>query len=140
LKYYQAAVVLLVAFAVLSGVQAAIATVDITTLPEDLQVIWRGVQYVFVTSWIAPLFVFIRNLYGYAENWLGADDRKEFKFKANQLLANWAKYEQYIKGLTILVIALTIDTPVQPYAPYVAGGLAFLLDVIRKSLSDIAGT
>jgi len=138
LRYYQAAVILLVVFAVLSAVQAAVALVDIATIPEDLQIVWRGIQYVFLTSWIAPLFVFIRNIYGYAENWLGAEDRTRFKYEANQLLGTWAKYEQYIKMLTVLIIALTIDTPVQPYAPYVAGGLAFLVDIVRKSLTDIA--
>lgn len=138
MKYYQAAVILLVVFAALSALQVAVSTVDITTIPEDLQIVWRGVQYVFLTSWIAPLFVFIRNIYGYAENWLGVEDRTEFKYEAKQLLGTWAKYEQYIKMLTVFIIALTIDTPVQPYAPYVAGTLAFIIDVVRKSLTDIA--
>lgn len=136
MRAYQAAVILLVAFAILTGIQTAVKTVDVSGMPDELQLVWDGVLYIFATSALTPLWVFIRNIYGYYENW--ANQKGEIEYEAKQFWATWLKYEEYVKALAALVIGLTMGTPLQPYAVYIAGGLAFLVDVIRKSLSDIA--
>jgi len=140
LRYYQAAAILLIVFAVLTAIQTAIASVDTTDLPSEFQTIWSGIVYVFTTSAATPLWVFIRNVYGYAENYLGTDPlkREKLRYESSQLMATWMKYEAYIKAFTAMMLGLTVGTPLQPYAVYIAGGLAFLVDVIRKSLADIA--
>lgn len=136
-----ATVILLVSFAVLMGVHTVVSTVDATTIAPEWQGVWAGLSYIFLTSAAAPLFAFIRNFYGYAENYLGAEPEKRasIKYEANKLWGTWLKYEGYIKAFAILIIALTKDTPLAPYAAYIAGSLAFIVDLIRKSLSDIAG-
>jgi hypothetical protein len=71
LNLASAIVILLVAFAVLSGIQAAVQTVDPATLPKEWQPIQQGVIYVFTTSAASILFTFIRNILGYAEHRIG---------------------------------------------------------------------
>jgi len=133
-------VLLLVAFAVLTGIKFAVDTVDPSTIPSELRPIWDGVSYIFLTSAATPLFTFVRNIYGYAENYLGAkpEDRALIQYEANLLWQTWLKYEQYIKGFTILTILLTRGTPLEPYAVYIAGSISFAVDLIRKSLADLA--
>ena len=137
---YSATVILLVAFGVLTGIKAAVDTVDPTLLSPEVQTIWAGISYIFLTSAAAPLFTFIRNIYGFAENKLGADSetRGQINYEANQLWGTWIRYEGYIKGFAILVLAFTQGTQLEPYAVYIAGTLALVIDLIRKSLSDIA--
>jgi hypothetical protein len=137
---YSATVILLVAFAVLTWIKAAVETVDPTLLAPEVQLIWAGISYIFLTSSVAPLFTFIRNIYGFAENKLGANEetRGQINYEANQLWGTWIKYEGYIKGIGILVLAFTQGTQLEPYAIYIAGTLTLVIDLIRKSLSDIA--
>jgi len=135
-----AAVVLLVVFGALSGISVAIKTVDISTIPVEWQGVWQGIVYIFTTSAAAPLFTFIRNVYGFYVNkyQLKPEQRSSLQYEANRLASTWLTYEGYIKAFTILVIAFTQGTPLEPYAVYIAGTLAFVTDLIRKSLSDIA--
>jgi len=135
----RATVILLVAFAVLSGISAAIRMVDVAQLPQELQTVWQGLSYVFLTSAAAPLFVFIRNIYGYWENKVGTDPEKraQVKYEASQLWSTWLKYEGYMKAISVFIIAFTDGTKLAPYAVYIAGAITFIVDLIRKSLSDL---
>jgi len=134
-------VILLVAFAVLSGISAAIRAVDITQIPETLQPVWHGIRYIFLTSAAAPLFVFIRNVYGHLENKYGTDPEKrsQIEYEASQLWETWLKYEGYMKAISIFIIAFTQGTELAPYAVYIAGSISFIVDLIRKSISDLKG-
>lgn len=140
LKYYQAIVIVLVAFAVLSGIQVAVQTIDPTAVPEEYLPIYEGLKYLFMTSTAAILFIFLRNLLGYAENWFEteADERGKLKYEAGKLGATWTKYELMIKGYTAAIMALTIGTPYQVHAVYIAGALALVTDLITKSIRDLA--
>jgi len=136
-----AIVILLVAFAVLTGIKATVDKVDATQIPQELQIVWRGIVYVFTTSAIAPLFAFVRNIYGYLENKYETDPakRSQMNYEASQLWGTWLRYEGYIKAISIAAIALTEGTQLAPYAVYLAGALAFVVDLIRKSISDLKG-
>ena len=137
---YTAAVILLVVFGVLTGISVAIKTVDVSTLPVEMQGVWQGIVYVFTTSSVAPLFVFIRNIYGFYVNkyQLKPEQRTSLEYEANRLAATWIVYEGYIKALAVMFMAFTQGTPLEPYAVYIAGSSAFIVDLIRKSLFDIA--
>lgn len=140
MKYTTAIVLLLVAFAVLSGIQMAVQSVDPATIPEEWQPLWSGIDYIFITSSGAVLFIFIRNILGYAENWFETepDARSKIKYEAGKLGATWVKYETMIKAYTAAVIAFTIGTPIQSYAVYIAGALALVTDLITKAIKDLA--
>lgn len=142
LNAYSATVILLVAFGVLTGISAIAKTVDISTIPVEMQGVWQGIIYIFTTSSVAPLFVFIRNIYGFYVNkyQLSPLQRESLEYEANRLAATWLIYEGYIKAFTILVTAFTQGTPLEPYAVYIAGTASFIVDLIRKSLFDIAKT
>jgi len=137
----KATVILLVAFAVLSGISEAIRLVDIAQIPVELQPVWRGLSYIFLTSAVAPLFVFIRNIYGYLENKYSTEPEKrsEIEYEASQLWGTWLKYEGYMKAISIFIIAATQGTELAPYAIYITGSITFIVDLIRKSLSDLKG-
>lgn len=140
LNLASAIVILLVAFAVLSGIQAAVQTVDPATLPKEWQPIWQGVIYVFTTSAASILFTFIRNILGYAENWFetSPENRSQIQYEAGKLAATWARYEVYIKGFTAAIQAYTAGTPLSQHAVYIAGAIGLIVDLIRKALKDIA--
>ena len=140
LNAYTAAVILLVVFGVLTGISAAIKTVDVSAIPAEFQGIWQGIVYVFSTSSVAPLFVFVRNIYGYYVNkaQLKPAQRSCLEYEGNRLVATWLTYEGYIKGFSVMALAFTQGTPLEPYAIYIAGAAAFIVDLIRKSLFDIA--
>jgi hypothetical protein len=142
INVYTASVVLLVVFGVLTGISVAIKTVDVSTLPVEIQGVWQGIVYVFSTSSVAPLFVFVRNIYGFYVNkyQLKPEQRTNLEYEANKLVATWLVYEGYIKAFTVMVMAFTQGTPLEPYAVYIAGSSAFIVDLIRKSLFDIAKT
>jgi len=139
-NYRLAVVILLVAFAVLTGIQEAVKTVDSATIPQEWQTIWQGIKYVFTTSAACILFTFIRNILGYAENWFEAspEERRKLSYEAGQLGATWAKYEVYLKGYTAAILALTIGTPYQEYAVYIAGAAGLITDFITKAIKKIA--
>jgi len=139
MRYYQAVILLLVVFAVLTGVQTYLQSVDPAAIPEDLLPFWNGLEYIFLTSAAAPLFIFLRNILGYAENYLEASptEKEQISYEAGKLGATWMKYETMIKGYTAMALALTLDTPVAPYAVYIAGALALVTDLITKALKDL---
>lgn len=139
MRYYQAVILLLVALAVLTGVQYSLQNVDPQTVPEELQLIWEALTYIFLTSAAAPVFTFLRNILGYAENYFEAspEERKQLEYEAGKLGATWIKYESMIKGYTAMILALTLDTPAAPYAVYIAGGLGLITDLITKALKDL---
>jgi len=137
--YKLAVVILLVAFAVLSGIQAAVQSVDPGTIPQEWQTLWQGIVYIFTTSRATILFIFIRNILGYAENWFDArpEERGQLKYEARKLGATWAKYEVYLKGYTAAILALTAGTPYNQYAVYIAGAAGLITDLITKAIKDI---
>ena len=132
--------VLLVAFAVLSGIQYAAQSVDVSTIPQEWHPLWQGITYVFTTSAACVLFTFLRNILGYAENLFEAspEKRSQLKYEAGKLGATWVKYEVYLKGYTAAVLALTVGTPLQQHAVYIAGALGLITDLITKAIKDIA--
>lgn len=140
MRYYQAIVIVLVALAVLSGIQAAVQTVDPATLPAEWQPLWNGVIYVFATSAAATLFIFLRNILGFAENWFESepDERQQLDYEAGKLGATWVKYETLIKGYTAALMALTMGTPYAAYAVYIAGACALVTDLITKAIKSLA--
>jgi len=134
---YFAVVLLLVLAGVFGGVSVVIGTINTDGMPDFIVVFVNGLKYVFLTSAVAPLFVMIRNVYGYFTN-KAANPNSEMQYEGAKLLKTWLIYEGYIKGLAILIVSLTSGTEYQRYAYLIAGSLAFIVDLIRKSLSDIA--
>lgn len=143
LNVYTAAALLLIVFGVISGVQAfVLKPIDVSGAPPELQYIYGGIVYVFSTSAITPLFVMIRNLLGYLENYFETDPQKrgQVQFEASKLAATWFKYEAYVKGAAIFIVAFTAGTPLAPYAYYISGSAAFFIDLIRKAFKDASKT
>jgi hypothetical protein len=134
-----ATVLLLVAFAVLTTVSTYVQSVDPATIPSELTLVWQGLTYIFLTSSAAPLWVFVRNIYGYLGNKYGATstERANISYEANQFYGSWLKYEGYIKALAIMILAFAQGTPLEVYAVHIAGSIAFLVDVIGKKISDL---
>lgn len=143
MRFYQAAAILLVVFAVISGVtQFILKPLDVSGAPQEIQYIYLGLVYIFSASSVAPLFTMIRNLLGYLENYFEADPkaRSSMQFERAQLAATWIKYEAYINGAAIFIVAFTQGTALAPYAYYMAGTAAFIIDLVRKSIKDSKAT
>lgn len=130
-----AAVILLVAAACLTAVSMIVNTIDASTFPVGLNEAVQIVQYIFASSAIAPLWVFIRNAYGY---WSKLPGNENIQYEAKQLWQTWLRYEEYIKGIGVLIVVLTKGTTLEPYAILIAGSAAFIADLILDALSDIA--
>jgi len=142
LRLYQAIIVLLVALAVLAGIQVAVQSVDVATLPPEWQGLWAGIVFIFTTSAAAPMFTFLRNVLGYAENWFEANPeaRKEMHYEAGKLGATWAKYELLIKTYTGALTYLLSGTPYSQYAVYISGAASVLTDLVLKAINDLTDT
>lgn len=137
LNVYTAVVILLAISAVLTGTYLAVVQfLPTASYPAYLQPIIAGLKYVFLTSAIAPLFVAIRNVSGYLSNSVSQDGPLEYEGK--KLLNTWITYEGYIKGIAVLVTSLSVGTPYEQYAVWISGSAAFIIDLVRKSLTDIA--
>jgi len=82
----------------------------------------------------------VRNLYGYLQNYFEEDPakRSQLQFEAGKLTATWLQYDAYIKGAAIFIVAFTTGTALAPYAYYMAGTVAFILDLVRKAFKDAA--
>ena len=139
LNIYTAIVVVLVAFAVLTGIQYAVQTVDASTIAPEWQTTWQAIVYIFTTSAATPLFTFLRNMLGYAENWFEAnpDERNAMHYEAGKLGATWTKFQVYIMGFTAAIQALTIGTPLQQHAVYIAGAIGIVADLVLKAINDL---
>jgi len=140
LRYYQAIVILLVAFGCLFAIQAAVKTVDVADVPEEYQSLWRAISYVFTTQTSVILFTFLRNILGYAENWFAASPKEKEKiaYEAGLLGATWAKYQVYVSGFTVAITSLTTGTPYQEEAAYIAGALGLLVDFVTRAITKLA--
>jgi len=140
LNIYMAIVVILVAFAVLSGIQYLVQTVDASTIAPEWQTVWLGIVYIFTTSAATPLFTFLRNMLGYAENWFAANpnERAQMHYEAGKLGATWTKFQVYIMGFTAAIQALTMGTPLQQHAVYIAGAIGIVVDLIVKAIKDLS--
>lgn len=134
---YIAVVLLLVLAGVFGGISVVVGTIGTDGLPDWVVFVVNGLKYVFLTSSAAPLFVIVRNIYGYFTN-KAAYPNGQIQYEGSKLLQTWLVYESYIKGIGILVIAFTAGTKLEPVAGLIAGAIAFIVDLIRKSLSDIA--
>lgn len=139
MRYATAITILIAAFAVLSGIQYYVQSVDPSTVPEGWEDLWSGIVYIFITSRGAVIFIFIRNILGYAENWLESnpEDRSQIQYEAGLLGATWVKYEALVKGYSVAAIAFTAGTPIEPYAVYIAGALSLVTDLITKAIKDL---
>lgn len=138
MRYYQAVVILLVALALVMGIQTAVQTVDVATLPEEFQGLWNAIVYIFTTEKAIILFVFLRNILGYLENWFEAEDKEQIKYEAGLLGATWAKYQVYIGGFTVAITMLTTGTPYQQHAAYIAGAVGLLVDFVTRAITKLA--
>ena len=136
LNLSKAILLLLIVLAVLTGASYAIQQINPAELPQDplTQNLYQGLVYVFVTSASTPLWVFLRNVYGYLGHKYGDDPG--VNYEAKQFTQTYIIYEGYIKGYTVLAMTLFQGTPVQPYVAMVAGGFAFVTDLIRSSIKD----
>jgi len=137
LNVYLATVLLLVLAAVFGGVSLAVGTIETDGLPSEIIFVINGLKYIFLTSAAAPFFVIVRNVYGYFTN-KASYPNGQIQYEGAQLLKTWLVYEGYIKGIAIMIVAFTAGTEFQQYAYLIAGSIAFVIDLVRKSLSDIA--
>ena len=138
MKAITAIILLLIVASVLTGISAVAQTVNVETVDPVAKPFWVGIVYVFQTSAVAPLFVLIRNIYGYFKKKEGAHGAG-FEYEVNQLKTTWITIEGYTKGLTIFFIAATVGTTLAPYAALLGGAAAFVVDLVRSSLSDLSG-
>ena len=137
INVYLAIVLLLVLAGVFGGISVVVGTINTDGLPDWIILVVNGIKYVFLTSAAAPLFVIVRNVYGYFTN-KAAYPNSQIEYEGKKLLETWLVYESYIKGIGILVITFAAGTKYAPYSYMITGALAFIVDLIRKSLSDIA--
>jgi len=143
LNLAQAIVVLLASFAVLTGIQAIVVSVDISTISTEWQPFWQGIVYIFTSGVATVAFTFLRNILGYAENKLEAADpqtRSQIQYEAGLLGATLTRYALYIYGFTAAVTALFAGTPYQAYATSIAGAIGIILDLVIKAINDLAAS
>lgn len=137
INVYLAIVLLLVMAGVFGGISVAVGTINTNGLPDWIIFVVNGIRYVFLTSAVAPFFIMIRNVYGYFGN-KAKYPNSEIQYEGAKLLETWLTYEGYIKGIGIFIVAITAGTTYQIYAYPIAGAASFVIDLIRKSLSEIA--
>lgn len=139
LNLWQAVAILLVSFAILSAIQALVATVDTSTIPSELQGIWQGVVYVFTSGVASVGFTFLRNILGYAENKLEADPqtRGQIHYEAGLLGATLTRYTLYVYGFTAAIQTGFAGTPYQQHATVIAGAIGIILDLVIKAINDL---
>ena len=131
-------VILLVAFAALGGVAVAVQQVKLAPdAPDYIVLLYNGLIYVFTSSSVAPLFVMVRNIYGYLINKY-TPGNEPIQYEGKRLLQTWLTYEGYMKGTSIFIVAATTGTPYEPFAYYISGAASFVIDLVRSSLKDIA--
>ena len=137
---YTAIMVVLVLGAVLGAISIAIQTIDPTMIPSELQPAWTVIVFVFTTSAATPLFTGIRNVYGYWNNKYGVpkNARDSVQYEASQFVATYVRFEGYIKGINLFLVALTQNTPLAIYTAYISGSAAFILDVIIRTAQGLA--
>ena len=133
-------VILFVAFGVLGGVAVGLTQIQLAPdTPEYIVLVYNGLIYIFTSSSVAPLFVMIRNVYGYLKNKY-TPGNEPIQYEGKQLLTTWLTYEGYMKGFSIFILAFAQGTPYAPYAYYMSGSLAFIVDLVRSSIEDVANS
>lgn len=137
---YTVTVILIAVAAILTAVTAAVRTVDVNTLPPEIQPVWQVIVYIFATSAATPLFTFIANIYGYVTNKLEAPSstRDSIQYQANLVLATYVKLDGYIKGISLFALSAFQGTPYANYAVYIAGAAAFVLDIGVRTIKKLA--
>jgi len=142
INVYMAVVILLLATGVLGSLYIAVNQLLPTpAYPEYLWPIINGLRYVAMTSAVAPVFVMITNIFGYAINWTATSQAgKPIQYEGKKLLKTWLTYEGYMKGLTGLIMILFTHTPYEVYAVWIAGSIIFIAKIVSKTLSTIAGS
>ena len=140
LRLYQAIVILLVVGAVLTGIQALVRTVDSAAVPTELQGTWGLIVYAFTAGPATIFFTFLRNILGFTNKWLGTDPEKRstIEYEANLLGATVTRFALYVGGITVMIQAFTIGTPVYPYAANIAGGVGVILDLTIGAIKDLS--
>lgn len=138
LNLKKAVLLLAILLAALASVSYGLQQVNPAEIPQDpvTQSLFQGLLYVFTTSTTTPLWVFVRNVYGYLAHRYGGDP--DVKYEGKQLAKTYIVYEGYIKGYTALALTLAQGTSMQPYVTMLAGCFAFVTDLVRSSLADIA--
>ena len=118
--------VLIILAAVLVFVEAAIETVAIEDVPEQLMPYWNYIVMFFNSTPVILVLVFVRNILGYARNYWKKEHKESYDI--NLLYATWA---YYIGGLTT-VFALVP-------APYdkVFAGLIVLLEFVVSEIGKM---
>jgi hypothetical protein len=141
INFWQAIVILLMALSVLAGLQALVSMVDPSALPKEFQTIWQDLVYIFGSGLGVVIFTFLRNILGFVENKLEANDatRDKIHYEANLLGATATKFALYIYGFTAAIQILFAGTVYQQYAVYIAGAIGIILDLILKAIGNLAG-
>ena len=134
----QAILILLVTAAVLLGIQVAVQSVSVSSLPTGLQSTWKYIEYVFDGGAAIVIFTFVRNIFGYAENVLqGTTAGATISYDASQLGATLTRYAVYVSSIQTLITALFAGTPYVAYAGLIAGAIGTIFDMILKSVNDL---
>lgn len=137
INVYQAIAILLLVAGVLGGV--TIAVNELLPAPAYPQYLWPfidGLKYVFTTSAIAPFFVMIINVFGYFTNKVRD---KQIAYEAGKLAETWLIYEGIFKGAAPFILVFLQSTSWSAYSYWIAGSIAFVLNLITKTLLDLRG-
>ena len=136
INVYQAIAILLLVAGVLGGVTVAVhELLPAPAYPEYLWPFIDGLKYVFTTSAIAPFFVMVINVFGYFKNKVG---NKQIEYEAGKLAETWLIYEGIFKGAAPFIVILLQGTPWSAYSYWIAGSIAFVLNLVTKTVLDLA--
>jgi hypothetical protein len=138
LNLAEAVTILLVAAAVLVGIQLSLSTINVSTLPTSLQPVLKYLVYIFDGGASIVIFTFVRNCLGYVENnFQGTSAGTAISYEANQLGATIARFSVYVTSIQTLIITLFAGTPYVAYAGLIAGAIGTVFDMVLKSLNDL---
>lgn len=138
LNLAQAIALLLIVVTVLVTIQVLVSTVDINTLPANLQPFWQAVVIFFSSGAVIVAFSFLRNITGFIENILQGEAGASVQYEAKQLGATVTRFTAYVAMFETLLRVLFIGTPYGPYATLLAGGLGTIFDITVKAINDLA--
>jgi len=130
--------IVLVVLGILLAVQGVVITTDPSTLPGPIAEVVTYLQYGLSTTTVGLVFVILRNISGYMQNYLiGRVIEQEVKFEAKLLAATWVKYQAVIMGFTSTVSTLLQGTEYQPYAVVIVSAGTLLGDIVASSINKI---
>ena len=135
LNYKKVIILLLFIAGVLSGISATVQTVDVSTIPQEWQVAWGLIVYIFATGAGGTAFTFLRNILGYAYTYF--EQNGKIQYDKNKLYATWARFEFYMLTISQFIQVATAGTKYAPYAITIAGTISVLIDLGLRSLNNL---